>query len=447
MAFNTQTVNHVNSFNVIDTVDGANEATREIFDGIATESLNRFEGFMIRNSFIASNDYAGGISETVSPSTVNQSNPAGTFRSLLTPKGDTMEMAAITSLGEVEFEKFGTDSISLAIDEYVRTPFKLLYAIDTGNGGKGWLVDQLESALSMQAISALVRKNNFKVYETIKQGAAVQTDNLRGTRGRILGNAAASPMEYTNELIEAIADYNALPEDRYVTGFEDEELVIAITKKAQAKLLEAKLVIYDGQAMGESGKFYQGLPYTHQFAGVSLFVTKFLNSADTQLPADYIITPIGRFAPFLFHLARFAGRAEVAPFTDGGLSVYGTMLSGMKVEEKLDQHITVKNSTTSEGYSALGFSGNLSELSAVKTEAGKVKLTGKTKAAAEYAVYDQQTGAQVVEPTAIAAGNINVTIEGLTAGKEYHILLAAGTIASPETKLGKQYLAHLYARA
>lgn len=137
MAFTSTTINHVNSFNVIDTVEGANEATREIFDGIATESLNRFEGMMIRNTFIASNDYSGGINDTVSPSTVSQNNPAGTFRSLLTPKGDTLEMKAISSLGEVEFEKFGTDSISLEINEYVRTPFKLLYQIDTGNGGKG----------------------------------------------------------------------------------------------------------------------------------------------------------------------------------------------------------------------------------------------------------------------------------------------------------------------
>ena len=446
MPFDTTTINHVKSFHVLNTIEGVNEATREIFDGISTENLNRFEGFMLRNSFIASEDYTGGISETISPQTVSQSNPAGIFRSLLTPKGDTMVMEAISSLADVKFEKFGTDSISLAIDEYVRTPFKLLYPIDGAGNEKGWLVSKIQSALSMQAMSAIVRHVNYKVYNTFKSAAVVQTDNKRGAAGRVLEKTTTNKA-YTNQLIEALADYNALPEDRYVTGFDDEELVIPITKQAQANLLKEKLVIYEGQKMGEAGVYYSGLPYSHLFAGVPLFVTKFMNDGkDTDLEVDYIITPIGRFAPFLFHLARFAGRAEIAPLTDGAASVYGTVLSGMKIEEKLDQYITIKPKDKTK-FISKGFTGNISELTIENTGTGELTVKGKTKEAGEFAVYNQQTGEKIGSTKTLSAGNIDENITGLVSGVEYRVVIAAGTIESPETVNGKQYLAYLYARA
>lgn len=445
MAFNTQTIDHVQSFNVLNSVDEVNEATREIFDKIATENLNWFEGLMLRNSFIASEDYSGGMDYSVSPSTVNQSNPAGSYRSLLTPKGDVMAMSAITNLSEIEFEKFATDSIKLEINEYVRTPFKLLYAVDTGNGGSGWLVSGLESALSQQFTSAIVRHNNYKVFETLKQGAVTQTDNLRGAQGRVItGELSLSPTEFTNQLIDAIADYNALPEDRYVTGFDDEDLVIAITKKGQAKLLKEKLVMYDGQHMGTEGKFYQGLPYVHLFAGALLFVTKFLNSPDSTIDAEYIITPIGKYAPLLFHLGRFSGRAEVAPFTDGAISAYGTLLTGMKVEEKLDQHITLKvNGTTAPA----GYETNMTKLKVAKGDAGELVFTGTLVGAAEYEVVETSTGSIVKAATALTEGEISETITGLTIGKEYHFKVYANTKAAPETLNGKAYISNLFKRA
>lgn len=443
MAFETKTIEHTTSFNTVD-AQGAEVATREIFQNIKTENLNKFEGFMLRNTFIASNDYSGGMNDTVSAAQVSQNNPAGSFRSLLTPKGDTMEMTAISSMADITFEKFSTDAITLEIDTYDRTPFKLLYAVD-GAQGKGWLVDDIQSALSMQAISSLVRLNNFRVYDTIKRGALTQTDNARGTHGRVLA-ATASNEEFTDQLIDAVASYYATPEDRYVTGFDESELVIAITRTAHAQILKEKLVIYDGQEMGSNGKFYTGLPYTHLFAGTPLFVTRFLNRPEApELDADYVILPLGAYSPFLYYIGRFAGRAEVAPFTDGALSVYGTMLSGMKVEEKLDQHITVKPSRNTD-FGSYYFENNVIGLNVAKADTGALTLTaGEITGAFEYEVIDANTGAVVVTAKTLAAGANAET--GLESGKQYLFKVTGGTSASPETKNGKANIYYVYGRA
>lgn len=439
-------IDHTGALNVIQE-DGMAEATREIFEKIRTEVVNDFEAYLFMNTFIASNRATGEVSNAPGL-TVRQDNPAGTYRSMLTPKGNTTEFKPIKSLGDVEFEKFSADNISLAIDTYRRTPFKLLYAVDNGNGQTGWLPSNIQSALTEQATSSLVRENNYSVYDTLKRGAAVQTDNKRGTHGRFLPEVPDTAKAFTNQLIETIATYNMLPEDRYVTGFKKEDLVIVMTAEAQAKLLEEKLVIYEGQKMGNEGLYYQGLPYEHLFAGVPLKVSQFINSeetADGTLDVDYIILPRGSYSPFLFHMARWAGWVEKAPFTDGGLSVYGTMLTGMKVEEKLDQHITIKP-TKDADFSSLFYANNAVGLSVVRSAAGELELKVKELTGTfEYEVIDFNTEEKVGETAALTADG--ATITGLEAGREYLIRITGGSVASPETKNGKANVYRLYKRA
>lgn len=347
MAINSQTITHTSSFDVVNGIDGVNVATREIFERIAFENINQFEGLMFRNTFIASNDYEGGMNERVNPHTVSMNNPAGSFRSLLTPKGLTSDFEAITGLGDIKFDKFATDTITLEINDYKTSGNpKLIYEVDKAPGS--WLVSDIESAVSGQAISALVRYINYKVYKTIKQGALAQIDPELGAQGRVV-KAQTDPEKFTNQFIEQVASLKALPQDRYVTGFMENELGAAISPAGKAKLLEAKLVIYDGQFMGDAGKFFTGLPYTHRIAGVATVETRFLNDGNSA-DFDYVIQPVGKWSPFLFHLAKFAGRAEVAPFTDGAIGIYGTVLSGMKAEPKLSQYFAAATVEDPEVY-------------------------------------------------------------------------------------------------
>lgn len=424
MAFDTQTITHVNSFNVVNTVEGVNTATREIFEGIKTENINFFEGLMLRNTFIASKNYTGGMDQSIASQQASPSNPAGSYRSLLTPKGDTLDFKPIANLGEVKFEQFGADDIVLKMDSYIKTPNTQLYQVD-GNGG--WLVNQIEGALASQAISALYRENNYAVFETLKEGALYQTDNRRGHQGRILVSTANEGATlFTNELIDALASYGATPEDRYVTGFDEPELVVSIPPEFHAQLLKEKLVIFEGMVGGNGSAFYQGLPYTHKFAGSNVIRTKYLNKENTIIRAKYIITPLGGYSPFLFHLGRFGARADIAPGTDGAIFIYGTLLTGMKVEPKLDQHITMKI----EGLTipATDFTGSVKNLSVVKKTGTSSTLKGTVVGTiGTVNVYKYGSTTSVFDGELAIGEDSTLDLTGLVAEEKYHVVIKFGT--------------------
>lgn len=416
--FETTQVNHTKSFDVVDGASGVQIATREIFDNIAFENINKFEGLMLRNTFIASNDYMGGMIEGVSASTVTQNNPAGSFRSLLTPKGQTNDFGgAITSLGDIKFDTFGTDTITLEINDYRKSGNpKLIYEVDAKPGS--WLVSDIQSAVSGQAISALVRYINYKVYRTLKEGAEAQFDNQLGLAGRVRKVSTKTDV-FTNELIDDIAGLKALPYDRYVTGFDEDELVIALSPKGKAKLLKEKLVIYDGQFMGETGKFFTGLPYTHRFAGVATFETKFLNDNDGTNEYEYIGMPVGKWGPLAFHLAKFSGRAEVAPFTDGAIGIYGTVLSGMKVEKNLDQYIFAGTTAT-----IAAPTNNLKDIKVTSDTAGEIKISVGLTGAAKYRI---SKATDVASGAFVDLADGEQIVKSLTADTLYRVEFSLGT--------------------
>lgn len=434
MAFGTQTVTHTSSFDVVNGVDGVKEATREIFDNIAFENMNNIEAFRLRNTFIASNNFEGGFNENVRMEQISQSNPAGSFRSTLVPKQTTSDFKTIKSLGDVKFTSFEMDDIVLPIDTYIWTGNpKKIYAIDSNS----WLVSDIESAASGTAISGLVREINFRTYETIKTGALSQIDPELGAQGRV-AQAETAPADFTNDYIDDVASLGALPYDRYISGLTSDELVGVITPVAQAKILKEKLIIYDGQFMGEEGKFFTGLPYSHRFAGTYLHVTKFLNRGhNDEVDAEYILINPGKWSPFLFHAAKFAGRAEVIPFTDGAIGIYGTSAFGMKVEEKLSQYLVMR--TTSAPTTK--FTSNFTKAYGKGTAADKITayatVTGTDKAWARVSAIDAAVPGTWTELT----GTLSLSHEftGLTSGEDYRLEIGTSTDAgsAPESVDGQ----------
>ena len=117
--------------------------------------------------------------------------------------------------------------------------------------------------------------------------------------------------------------YMALPEDRYVYGFDKMDLRMVMSPEAQVKLLVEKLVIFDGQFKGYEGKFFNGLPYTGLYNGTPSIVTKFLNIPGTAEQMDFIITPAGRFAPLMFDIGMLGAAAEKVPFSANSIGLYG----------------------------------------------------------------------------------------------------------------------------
>ena len=98
-------------------------------------------------------------------------------------------------------------------------------------------------------------------------------DNIEGAAGRVI-EASSDTKTFFQQIVEAIAKMYAMPDDRYTDGFTKDEFVIAMSALSNTKILEEKLVIYDGQFIGAEGKFFQGLPYAHMIGGTPLYITK-----------------------------------------------------------------------------------------------------------------------------------------------------------------------------
>ena len=353
MALAKTTINHVESFDVISNEDMANQATREIMTTTFVAKQAEIEGFMFMNSRILSGAGKGAsynsdlgrntvsLSTSVNPQSVATGAPAGSFRAALTPKGNGLkELVQKRSAGDVKYKAAAFDSVTFEIDQAMETDITIISPLDQG----GWLYSEFESAINIQVLNDMVYHLNYKLHQQWREAALLSLDPFYGKSHRVYDDLAnKTPEEYTHILIDAIAAYNALPNDRYVAGFDDDELAIGISRVAQANLLKEKLVIFDGQFTGEAGKFFNGLPYSHLFAGVPAKVSKYIvapnQAAEDQI--DWFITTIGQWGAMFFDVPWITALAEKQQGMFNTLGIYGGVLYGMKIPTQFRPWVSV----------------------------------------------------------------------------------------------------------
>jgi len=130
---NNTSVNHVGSERVINSLEGLNEATREIMGGIIITQAPKIEAYSFLNTMISSGEMKGQVDVSMGPRDIAAGNPAGTFRVGLTPKTAVTGKKVINNLGEVKFSELKLDSISLEIDQAFETRKERLTSFD-GSG-------------------------------------------------------------------------------------------------------------------------------------------------------------------------------------------------------------------------------------------------------------------------------------------------------------------------
>ena len=418
----TTTTQHVSTRTTFDSVESVGNAARELMTQAWSDIQRDIEPFYLRNTMILGG--TASVNDSVSFGTVSQSNPYGTYRGALKPKAMVGDWETIKSMADITFDDVSLDEIIFKIDTAVKSRNERLNAADRG----GWLYDGFETAIQTTIINSITTKINYEAYDLMKADAKKGVDPIAGKGPRVSGGwAAKTDKEFVDELFAVMQSYIALPNDRYVYGFEKPELRLIISPEAQLKILIEKLTIVDGFFPKGEGQFFNGLPWQYQYNGVPTIVSRYLNGTMnlTSEKAEFLMLPAGRFAPFMFDIGLLGASADVIPFSGNSIAYYGWALYGMQTIPELRHLITVGFSDTfTEAYG----DSNMTNVIATKPAAGEISVSGDFTGSVDRLSVDVYDGMTYIGNKSITTSGETVTFtdaDGIVAGKQYVVKVHA----------------------